>query len=172
MSRYHPGSFIKAVFEDEKSGESEWMFAKVERAHDALRVIFGRVESEPIASPDLKLGMELAVSYDNIRDHRTPTSFNRRNGIHTCHSRSPSANAETRGGARSGHQQPQKPRAAAESELVDYVRRNWNAEMEGEGPPDDGQGMVDRYFEHVLEAYEITESSGAPPSVAQRSLSF
>jgi len=37
-------------------------------------MVFGRLDSEPIASPDLKLGMELAVSYDNIRDHRTAAS--------------------------------------------------------------------------------------------------
>lgn len=76
MTQYEPGDHIKAVFADEKSGESEWMWVKVHRADDALRVVFGELDNEPIVLTDLHLGMELAVSYDNIREHMKPSSFN------------------------------------------------------------------------------------------------
>jgi hypothetical protein len=36
------------------------------------RVVFGTLESDPVVMTDLRLGQELAVSYDNIKDHRTP----------------------------------------------------------------------------------------------------
>ena len=45
----------------------------------------------------------------------------------------------------------------AQAALVAYVKENWAAEM-GEEPPADEAEMVQRYFEDVLEAYEITEA--------------
>jgi hypothetical protein len=44
MARYEPGDYTKAVFAGEKSGESEWMWVKVLRADDALRVVFGELD--------------------------------------------------------------------------------------------------------------------------------
>ena len=38
-------------------------------------MVFGTFDSEPIVMAELRLGQELAVSYDNIREHRTPASF-------------------------------------------------------------------------------------------------
>ena len=35
---------------------------------DDNRLVFGKLDSEPIAMTDMYLGEELAVSYDNIRD--------------------------------------------------------------------------------------------------------
>ena len=72
---YQTGDLIKAEFRDEHSGEVEWMWVKVQRVDDALRVVFGILDSEPVAMSNLHLGMDLAVSYDNIRDHRTASSF-------------------------------------------------------------------------------------------------
>jgi hypothetical protein len=72
---YEQGDYVKAEFCDERTGELEWMWVKVSSSDDSLRVVFGRLDSEPIVLTDLSLGMELAVSYDNIRDHRTPVSF-------------------------------------------------------------------------------------------------
>ena len=31
---------------------------------------FGQLDNEPIANTDLRLGQQLAVSYDKVRDHR------------------------------------------------------------------------------------------------------
>ena len=72
---YQPGDYVKAEFRDEQTGESEWMWVKVSSSNDALRVLFGQLDSEPVVMTELTLGAELAVSYDNIRDHRTPQSF-------------------------------------------------------------------------------------------------
>ena len=47
-------------------------------------------------------------------------------------------------------------RAEAEAALLDYVRRNWDAEV-GDEPPPEAQQMIDSYFEDVLESYEIIE---------------
>jgi len=75
MPKYQPGDFIKAEFKDEKTGENEWMWVKVESSDDERRIIFGTLDNEPAVMHELTLGMELAVSYDNIRDHRTLSSF-------------------------------------------------------------------------------------------------
>jgi len=45
-----------------------WML--VESSDDEGRLVFGRLDNEPIATPDLKLGQRLAVSYDKVRDHK------------------------------------------------------------------------------------------------------
>jgi hypothetical protein len=42
MGWYLPGDFIKAEFKDERSGESEWMWVRVERSDDAERFGKGR----------------------------------------------------------------------------------------------------------------------------------
>lgn len=49
-------------------------------------------------------------------------------------------------------------REEAKSELIDYVRENWDAKMD-EDPPDDDDGLIDQYFDHVLEEYVITEAA-------------
>jgi len=72
---YAPGDYIKAEFRDDRSGEVEWMWVRVESSDPARRVVFGTVDNESIVGSDLRLGMQIAVSYDNIRDHRTPASF-------------------------------------------------------------------------------------------------
>lgn len=70
MSMYSAGDHVKVEFVDDSSGESEWMWVQVEYSDDANRIVFGRLDSQPVLHSDLKVGQELAVSYDNIRDHR------------------------------------------------------------------------------------------------------
>ena len=72
---YAAGDYIKAEFHDDETDESEWMWVLVTGSDDASRVLFGTLDSEPVLMAGLHLGQELAVSYDNIRDHRTPASF-------------------------------------------------------------------------------------------------
>ena len=76
MRMYEPGDYVKVEFKDEQTGESEWMWVKIDRADDVQRILFGRLDNEPIANIHLRLGMELAVSYDNVREHMKPSSFN------------------------------------------------------------------------------------------------
>lgn len=69
-STYQAGDHVKVEFADERSGQSEWMWVKVEHWDDEQRLVFGRLDNQPIVNTELKVGQELAVSYDNIRDHR------------------------------------------------------------------------------------------------------
>jgi hypothetical protein len=43
----------------------------------------------------------------------------------------------------------------ANSELVAYVKGNWQSEMNGKPPANDDE-MVRRYFKEVRESYEVT----------------
>lgn len=72
MSVYEPGDYIKVDFKDDQSGESEWMWVRVESADDAKRIVFGSLDSQPVLdhSGKLKLGTQLAVSYDNVLQHK------------------------------------------------------------------------------------------------------
>jgi len=75
MGQYRQGDFVKVEIRDESSGESEWLWVLVDDSDDEKRMVFGRLDNEPIVHTNMRLGMELAVSYENIRDHRTATSF-------------------------------------------------------------------------------------------------
>jgi len=68
--RYKKGEHIKIEIADSGSGESEWLWLLVETSDDEARLVFGRLDNEPIVNTDMRLGQELAVSYDNIREHR------------------------------------------------------------------------------------------------------
>jgi len=49
-------------------------------------------------------------------------------------------------------------REAARADLVDYVKESWDAKMDMEAPEDDDE-LIDQYFDHVLEEYDITETA-------------
>lgn len=70
MGTYAKGEHVKIEVVDESSGEREWMWLLVERSDDRQRLVFGKLDSQPIAITDMHLGQELAVSYDNVRDRR------------------------------------------------------------------------------------------------------
>lgn len=77
MPFYESGDFVKVEFKDSLTGESEWMWVQVDRADDQRRLIFGRLDSQPILAHDgkLKPGSQLAVSYDNVREHKKPSQI-------------------------------------------------------------------------------------------------
>jgi hypothetical protein len=70
MAIYQRGDHIKVEFKDERSGESEWMWVQVDHCDDEQKIVFGRLDSQPVISLQLKLGQQLAISFDKIRDHR------------------------------------------------------------------------------------------------------
>jgi uncharacterized protein YegJ (DUF2314 family) len=70
MGRYNKGDHVKIEVVNEVSGEGEWMWLLVERSDDFNRLVFGKLDSQPIVVTDMYLGQELAVSYDNVREHR------------------------------------------------------------------------------------------------------
>ena len=71
MGRYSKGEHVKFEAVSEQSGEREWMWLLVDHSDDNSRMVFGKLDSEPIAMRNMYLGQVLAVSYDNIRERRT-----------------------------------------------------------------------------------------------------
>ena len=68
---FRPGDHIKFEIKNERTGESEWMWLRVESSDDSKRLIFGLLDSQPVVfAGQLTLGQHLAVSYDNVREHR------------------------------------------------------------------------------------------------------
>lgn len=78
MSTYQRGDYVKVEFRDYSSGESEWMWVKVEHSDDEAEVVFGQLDNEPIVNKELRRGMELAVSYEKIREHKKSADFDKR----------------------------------------------------------------------------------------------
>ena len=76
MARYQNGDYVKVEFRNEVSGESEWMWVQVGSCDDERRLLFGRLDNVPVChAGELGLGSEIAVSYDNIREHRRRDDF-------------------------------------------------------------------------------------------------
>jgi hypothetical protein len=73
MLRYLPGDYVKVEFPDETTGIGEWMWVRVEHCDEKQRLIFGTLDNAPLSdcAGKVKLGSELAVSYDQIREHKT-----------------------------------------------------------------------------------------------------
>lgn len=70
------GDYIKFETKDEKTGKSEWMWLRVDYSDEPNRIVFGWLDTQPVVfTDDLKLGQHLAVSYDNIREHKKSSEF-------------------------------------------------------------------------------------------------
>jgi len=70
LSRYKPGDHVKVEFSSEVPGESEWMWVQVDSCDDSAEIVFETLDSQPVINSNLRVGQQLAVSYDKIRDHR------------------------------------------------------------------------------------------------------
>ena len=75
MVIYKHGDYVKFDIRDERRGESECLWLKVDRVDDQMRVVFGTLANMPVVRTDMHLGQRLAVSYDNIRRHAKPEEF-------------------------------------------------------------------------------------------------
>jgi uncharacterized protein YegJ (DUF2314 family) len=73
---FERGDYVKVEFRDESGGETEWMWVCVTSSDDSNRLVFGTLDNEPAVLTDLRVGMELVVSYDKVREHMKPGSFN------------------------------------------------------------------------------------------------
>ena len=73
---FSPGDYVKVEFKDDAGVDSEWMWVHVESVDDTHRIVFGTLDSEPIVVTGLHIGMRLAISFDNIREHMKGESFN------------------------------------------------------------------------------------------------
>ena len=70
VGKYAKGDHVKIEVKDEQFGVGEWMWMLVDYSDDEQRIVFGRLDNEPVVNTDIKLGQQLAVSYDNVRDHQ------------------------------------------------------------------------------------------------------
>jgi hypothetical protein len=79
MANYQSGDYIKVEFKDDSTSEAEWMWVRVDSCDEANRIVLGRLDSVPVLDygKKLKLGSQLAVSFDNIREHKKPLKFGR-----------------------------------------------------------------------------------------------
>ena len=70
------GDYVKFEIKDDKSGEAEWMWLRIDYCDEPNKVVFGWLDSQPVVfTGDLKLGQHLAVSFDNVREHKKKTDF-------------------------------------------------------------------------------------------------
>jgi len=75
MANYEPDDYVKAEIVDEVTKQSEWLWVRVDHCDEEKRVVFGRLDNIPLVNTDLKLGQEIAVSYENVREHRKASEF-------------------------------------------------------------------------------------------------
>ena len=54
-------------------------------------------------------------------------------------------------------------REQAQAALVDYVKRNWEGEVEGD-EPESADELIQQYFDEVLEFYDIQEVQFTTPA--------
>jgi hypothetical protein len=74
--KFEQGDYVKFEIKDDKSGEAEWMWLRLDYCDEPKQVVFGWLDSQPVVfTSDLKLGQHVAVSYDNIREHKKSHEF-------------------------------------------------------------------------------------------------
>ena len=75
MAKYTPGDYIKVEFPDEVTGVAEWMWVRVTGCDDVKQLVFGTLDNTPVSdsSGKLKLGTELAISFEQVREQRKST---------------------------------------------------------------------------------------------------
>jgi len=73
---FESGDYVKFEIKDDKTGVAEWMWLRVDSADESRRVVHGWLDSQlAIFATTVKLGQRLAISYDNIREHRKSNEF-------------------------------------------------------------------------------------------------
>jgi hypothetical protein len=64
------GDYVKFEIKDDKSGETEWMWLRIDYCDEPNRIVFGWLDTQSLVFAScLKLGQHIAVGYDNIRDN-------------------------------------------------------------------------------------------------------
>jgi hypothetical protein len=74
---YERGDSVKVEFPDETTGIGEWMWMIVDNCDDQKRVVFGTLDNEPVNDygGKVKIGSQLAVNYDKVREHKKSGEF-------------------------------------------------------------------------------------------------
>jgi hypothetical protein len=78
---YERGDYVKVGFPQEATGIGEWLWMIVDHTDDKKRLVFGTLDNEPVNDygGKAKLGSQMAVSYDNIREHKKAPEFKPQN---------------------------------------------------------------------------------------------
>jgi hypothetical protein len=77
MPTYARGDYVKVEFQDETTVIGEWMWMRVDHCDDEKQLVFETLDNGPVNdyAKKVKLGSELAVSYDKVREHRKAREF-------------------------------------------------------------------------------------------------
>jgi hypothetical protein len=77
MATYERGDYVKVEFADETTGIGEWMWMIVDHCDDKKRLVYGMLDNEPINDyrGKVKLGSQLAVRYEKVREHKAASEF-------------------------------------------------------------------------------------------------
>ena len=78
LTMFNNGDYVKAIFNDDQSGQSEAMWVEVEHADHNARIVFGRLDNVPVVNTNLTLNQQLAVSFDQISEHLPIYAFSQR----------------------------------------------------------------------------------------------
>ena len=78
VAKYELGDYVKVEFPDDTTGIGEWMWVRVLHCDDEKRLVIGTLDNSPLNDygAKLKLGSEVATSFDQVREHRKPADFN------------------------------------------------------------------------------------------------
>jgi hypothetical protein len=71
---------VKVEFEGGGGMPGEWMWMIVQGRDDKKRLVYGVLDNEPLSdySGKVKLGSQLAVSFDKIREHKRASESSHR----------------------------------------------------------------------------------------------
>ncbi|MGA7850582.1 MAG: hypothetical protein WCA13_15865 [Terriglobales bacterium] len=74
---YEPGDHLKVEFEGENGMPGEWMWVIVQSRDDKKRIVYGTLDNEPVNEygGKVRLGSELAISYEKVRDYKKPSEL-------------------------------------------------------------------------------------------------
>ena len=74
---YEPGDHIKVEFQGENGMPGEWMWVIVRSRDDKKRIVYGTLDNEPLNEygGKVRLGSELAISYEKVREHKNAADF-------------------------------------------------------------------------------------------------
>jgi uncharacterized protein YegJ (DUF2314 family) len=73
---FESGDYVKFEIKDGETGAAEWMWLRADSVDESRRILYGWLDSQPVVfATTVKLGQRLAISYDNIREHRKSNEF-------------------------------------------------------------------------------------------------
>ena len=60
--QYERGDYVEVEFDGKSGLPGEWMWVRVDRCDQTRRLLFGRLDNEPLLTVEVELGQELAIS--------------------------------------------------------------------------------------------------------------